>query len=80
VGVPGKALHVVVGIIGTEIVQKEERIVLLRGTIADGTMQMDARAFDGGAALEDLKDASVLWHERLLEFRRPGNPGSYMDS
>ena len=66
VRMPGEPLHILVGIIGTEIVEEQERIILLRGTEADRTMEMDACPFDGGATLEHLAYTSGFWHAFLL--------------
>jgi hypothetical protein len=60
--------------VGTEIVEEKERIVLLRWTKADRTMEMNACTFDGGATLENLAYTSGFWHEFLLSRRSTANP------
>jgi hypothetical protein len=72
--VPGKPTHVLVRIIGSEIVEEQEGIVLLRWTETDGTMQMNACSFDGGATLENLAYTSGVWHECLLSRRSTAPP------
>jgi len=66
-----ETLHVLLRVVGTDIVEKEKRIVLLRGTETDRTMQMDASTFDCGATPDNLKDTSIRWHDRLLGSRLP---------
>src|SRR6266705_337905 len=66
VGMPWEPVRILVGIVGTEIVEEKERNVLLRGTEADRTMEMDACTFDGGATLEHLAYTSGFWHAFLL--------------
>jgi hypothetical protein len=63
---PWEPVPVLVGIVGTEIVEEKERIVLLRWPEADRTMEMDACTFDGGATLENLAYMSGFWHAFLL--------------
>jgi hypothetical protein len=70
VRVPWKPAHILIGIVGTEIVEEKEGIVLLRWTEADGTMEMDACTFDGGATFENLAYTSGVWHELFLLNRR----------
>ena len=57
-----------------EIVEEQEGVVLLRWTETDGTMQMNACSFNGGATLENLAYTSGVWHEGLLSRRSTANP------
>src|SRR5262249_10136197 len=66
VRMPWEPMHVLVGIIGTEIVEEQERIVLRWWTEADRPMEMDACTFDSGATLEHLAYTSGFWHAFLL--------------
>jgi hypothetical protein len=74
VRVPWEPVHIGVGIIGTKIVEEQERIVLLRWTEANRPMEMDAGPFNSGTTLEHLAYTSGVWHECLLSRRSTANP------
>jgi hypothetical protein len=64
--VPGKTLDIVRGIVRAEIVEEQEWIEKLRIAKADRAVQVDAGSFDGGPALKELANASILAHGRSL--------------
>src|SRR5579871_138508 len=53
-GMPGKSCPVVVRVIVAEIIQQKKGIELFRLAEAEGALQSDARAFNGGLRLNDL--------------------------
>jgi hypothetical protein len=61
-GMPGKALYVVLGIIGTEIVQKQKRVEKRHLAVAENSLQVNAGSFNSRDALQDFPDFSCRRH------------------
>src|ERR1700687_4364108 len=60
VRMPRETFQVVVGLVGTEVVEQQKGVINLWATEADRAVQVDAGTFDDGAALDDLADAPVV--------------------
>src|SRR5262249_9105415 len=54
VRVPGEPLPVVVGVLGSEVVEQQERVELRNRVEAERASQVDARPLEGRLALPDL--------------------------
>jgi hypothetical protein len=61
-GMPGKALYVVLGIIGTEIVQKQKRVEKRHLAEAEHSLQVNAGSLNSWDALQDFPDFSYRRH------------------
>jgi hypothetical protein len=59
---PREAFDVIPWIIGTKIVKKQEWIERRYLLESKCSLQVDAGSFDGGFALDDLPDLSILLH------------------
>jgi hypothetical protein len=55
---PGEARQVVLGMLVAEVVEQEERVEVPRGPEAEGAAELDPRALEGGAGLDDALDRS----------------------
>jgi len=63
--VPGKPFQIMGRIIRVEVVEEQERIKQGDLIVAEGPLQMDACAFDGGLALPDFADFANGFHRSL---------------
>jgi hypothetical protein len=63
---PWKTLNVVVGVVRTKIVEKEERVKLGDLIVTESSFEVYPRSFDGGPTLPDLLDSSITAHGSLL--------------
>jgi len=62
VRVPGEAFQIMLGIIGTKIVQQKKGIEQWDMTVAEGALQVNARTFNYRFAFKDLMDFSGDFH------------------
>ncbi len=58
VGMPGEAGKIVRGVLVAKVVEQQERIELGRFAEAEGTLELNACAFDGWFGLENFFDST----------------------
>src|ERR1017187_1657838 len=79
-GMPWESLHVEVRLVGAEVVKQQEGIVELGAAPTNRAMKVDASAFDGRAALDNLANQPVRCHgqsnlqQDLADTARFGKP------
>jgi hypothetical protein len=61
-GMPGKTLEKMGGIVGAEIVEKQERVKLGHLVIPEHSLQMHPCPFDGWLAFPDFLDLPYRFH------------------
>src|SRR5512143_4108371 len=59
---PWKALEIMIGGVGTKVVEKEERVKLGDLIVTESSLEVYARSFDRRPTLPDLLDSSVTAH------------------
>jgi hypothetical protein len=69
-GVPGKTLDILIGIVVSEIVEQQERVEERDLAVSEDPSEMDPCPLDRGPAFEYLPDLSVFWHERISFIRK----------